>query len=94
MKADLRLSGEGPLEELLISQIALCWLNLMTAERLRNDRWTEGVSYESADFWDRHVARVRTDYLRAIRSLASVRRILVPIVQINIAEQQVNEVRA
>jgi hypothetical protein len=94
MRASLRLPEDGALEELLISQVVLCWLTLMTAERLRTERWSEGISNESADFWDRHVARLRTDYLRAIRSLASVRRILVPVVQVNIAQQQVNQVRA
>ena len=91
---DLRQTQDGPLERLLIDQIVLCWLNLMTAERRRNERWSDGISNESADFWDRHVARLRTDYLRAIRSLASVRRILVPAIQVNVAEQQVNQVVA
>lgn len=94
MRSSLRLPEDGSLERLLIDQVVLCWLNLMTAERRRDERWTDGMSNESADFWDRHVARLRTDYLRAIRSLASVRRILVPVLQVNIAEQQVNQVHA
>lgn len=94
MRASLRQPEDGVLEELLIAQIGLCWLNLMTAERVREQRWSEGISYESADFWDKHVSRLRTDYLRAIRSLASVRRILVPAIQVNIAAQQMNQVRA
>lgn len=94
MRGSLRCTGDGPLEGLLISQVVLCWLNLMAGERLRNDRWSDGFSYESADFWDRHVARLRSDYLRAIRSLASVRRILVPFIQVNIAAQQMNQVRS
>ncbi|NOT32509.1 MAG: hypothetical protein HOP15_18870 [Planctomycetes bacterium] len=93
MRASLRLPDDGALEELLISQVVLCWLNLLTAERRRTERWSDGISYESGDFWDRHVARLRTDYLRAIRSLASVRRILFPVLQVNIADQQVNQVR-
>lgn len=92
IRASLRLPDDGALEELLISQVVLCWLNLLTAERRRTERWSGGISNESADFWDRHVARLRTDYLRAIRTLASVRRILFPVVQVNIAEQQVNQV--
>lgn len=93
MRISLRLPEDGALEELLISQIVLCWISLMTAERLRTERWSGGISNEAADFWDRHVARLRSDYLRAIRSLASVRRILVPVIQVNIAAEQMNELR-
>ncbi len=94
LRASLRLPRDGALEELLIAQVVLCWLSLTTAERRRNERWSEGLSNESADFWDRHVARLRCDYLRAIRFLASVRRILVPAIQFNVAAQQVNQVVA
>ncbi|MEQ1891010.1 MAG: hypothetical protein ABL998_00570 [Planctomycetota bacterium] len=93
LRATLRHPEDGALEALLISQILLCWLNLSAAERLRIERWNDGISTESADFWDRHVARLRTDYLRAIRALASTRRILSPTIQVNIANQQVNQAR-
>src|SRR5919109_2848429 len=65
MRTSLRLPQDDPLEDLLIHQVSLCWLSLMAAERLRSDRWNDGIAFESADFWDRHVSRLRTDYLRA-----------------------------
>lgn len=94
LRSSLRQPEDGALEALLISQILLCWINLTTAERLRLERWNDGLSNESADFWDRHVSRLRSDYLRAIRALASTRRLLSPAIQVNIANQQVNQIGA
>ena len=93
VRASLRQPHDGALEELLISQVVLCWFALMNAERQRSERWSQGISNVSAGFLDRHVSQLRGDFLRAARALASVRRILIPVVQVNIAARQVNQVR-
>lgn len=82
--------GDADLERLLIDRIGLCWMALLIADMTRAARWADGVSTESADFWDRHVSRLNGDFLRACKTLAMVRRALVPGVQVNIAEKQVN----
>jgi len=90
MRDSLLQPQDGTLEKLLIDQVVLCWLNLTTAERQRDQDSAEDTSVTWADFWDRHVSRLRGDLLRATRALASVRRILVPALQVNIAQRQVN----
>ena len=79
------------MEKLLVQRVALCWLALNSAESLRADKWRPSLSTEAADFWDRHVSRLNSDFLKACRTLATVRRLLRPMMaQVNIAEQQVN----
>jgi hypothetical protein len=89
MRRGLTKPTDGELERLLIDRVVLCWLSLHSAEALRADKWRPSIGTEAADFWDRHVSKLNSDYLRACKTLATVRRLLRPIVaQVNIAEQQ------
>ncbi len=83
---------DGALEELLIERVSLAWLVATAAELRRADMWcADSVSHERAAFWDRRVTRLSGDFLRACRTLATVRRLLVPSIrQLNIGQQQVN----
>lgn len=90
VRNDLAEPGDTKLEEMLVYRVALCWLAVNTAEWLRAGKWKGGISTESANFWDRHVSRVQSDYLRACRTLATVRKLRRPTVQMNVAQQQVN----
>lgn len=90
LRSSLAEPGDGALERLLVQHAALRWLALMVAETGRTARWRQGTPSETGDFWDRHVSRLNSDFLRASRTLATVRRLRLPAVQVNIAEQQVN----
>ncbi len=81
------------LESLLVHRVVLCWLAVNAAERLRSENWKEGISTQAADFWDRHVSRLNTDFLKAVRGLATVRKLRRPVAQVNVAGQQVNVMR-
>ena len=48
------------------------------------------LTLRQAEFDQQRISKVQTRYLAAIRSLAHIRRLNVPAVQINMAEQQVN----
>lgn len=90
VRASLRQPSDGPLERLLVERVALCWLNVTTAETRRAMLWKRAVPVDSVEFWDRHVSRLHSDFLRATKVLATVRRLRLPTVQLNIAQQQVN----
>jgi hypothetical protein len=77
---------------MLIEQIALCWLRLSIVEVRHADHTTSGsIGISQADYWDRALSAAQRRYLRAIESLARVRRLLHPnAVQVNIGAQQVN----
>ena len=90
MRKRLEKPGEGELERLLIQRVALSWLAVNTAEKLRAERWNKGISHADAIFWDRHVSRLDADFQRACRTLSEVRRLARPAVlaQMNIADKQ------
>jgi len=89
---DLLESDDTELERLLVHRTALCWLEVNTAEHLRAEKWKGGIDSETAAFWDRHVSRVQGDFLKACRTLATVRKLRRPVIQVNIADKQINVV--
>jgi len=93
MQQDMARPGDGELERLLIQQIALAWLKLGYTEWHHRHYLAEGnTTIKQADFWERRLSAAQRRYLRAVETLARVRRLNLPAVQVNIAEQQVNQV--
>lgn len=93
MQVDMAHPGDGALEKMLVQQVALCWLKLAYTERHHEYYLTHGnTTITQADFWERRLSAAQRRYLRACESLARVRRLKLPAVQVNIAEQQVNQV--
>ena len=90
------LSGPEPtpLEELLVRRIAVCWLQLHYLEIL----WAQNLEPSGfgrwADYCQRWIDRAQRRYLAAIKALTQVRRLLYPMVQVNLAEKQVNIARS
>jgi hypothetical protein len=77
-----------PLERLLVERIVLCWLHLYSAEALYAQN-THNLSLRQAEFYQQRLSKAQARYLAAIRTLAQVRRLDVPAVQVNIGQQQV-----
>jgi hypothetical protein len=80
------------LECLLIGTVALCYLRYTDSER-RYSQLIQGgdVSIAQADRWDRRLEAEQKRYMRAVLTLARVRRLMQPVVaQVNIGGQQVN----
>jgi hypothetical protein len=91
LRGELLASGDSPLERLLVDRIVLTWLQVAQADNacaamLNSD---DGYSYRSAAFLQDRQDRANARHLKAIKTLASVRRLLVPAVQVNIAKQQI-----
>lgn len=93
MRDDLTRPSDGPLEKLLIQQVVLAWLKLAYTEYAHKGTLLNGnTTLKVADFWERRLSAAQRRYLRACETLARVRRLQLPAMQINIAEQQVNQV--
>lgn len=88
-KNDLGYQDAPPLEQLLIENIVLCWLRLQVIE-LEVCKNTKGSHTLSAGrYWDQRLSAAQMRYLRAIETLARVRKAHVAL-QVNIAQQQIN----
>ena len=89
--AELRqeLSGPAPtvLERLLVDRVVTSWIQVHHADRMCT---RTGLTSQQQAYLERSLERAQRRYLSSIRSLATVRRLLLPAVQVSIASQQVN----
>jgi len=81
----------SPLERLLAERIAACWLSAYHADA-SYARNMKDVTAEQGDYYQRRQDRAHKRFLTAVKTLAQVRRLLFPAVQVNIGAQQVNKV--
>jgi hypothetical protein len=92
MPNELRLPTDGPLEELLLQQVVLCWLRYGSVEHSYTVITTEGGTYERLRYWEQRLNAAQRRYLRALETLARIRKLQLPPIQVNIGGQQVNQV--
>lgn len=93
LQRDLARPSDGPLERLLIQQIVLAWLKLAYTEHHHRHYLMSGnTPIKQAEFWERRLSAAQRRFLRASETLARVRRLQLPAVQVNIAERQLNQV--
>ena len=90
--AELQKELKGPapsvLDRLLAARVVVGWLELQCLDPAL--RGKETMPLQVAEFCDRRRDRAHRRYLAAIRSLATIRRLVVPSVQVNIGAKQVN----
>jgi hypothetical protein len=89
MRAQLAGPEASPLEQMLVERVVACWLQSFHAD-LAYARALKDLSAQELEFHQRRQDRATRQYLKALRSLAEVRRLLLPALQVNIAERQVN----
>ncbi len=95
LPTDLAQPGDGPLEQLLIQQVTMCWLRLAYVEYQYSAVSTQpNATARQLTYWDKRLSAAQRRYLRAIETLARVRKLTLPALQINIGEQQVNQVNS
>jgi hypothetical protein len=87
IRDDMGYRDAPVMEQLLIENIVTCWLRLQDYEQKLTFRDANAVTIE---FWDRRVTSAQRRYLAACESLAKVRKLKIPAVQVNIGEKQVN----
>jgi len=79
---------ESPaIEKLLIEHVAMCWLNMNLMEEWYSQNTIGNVRSDSkwVDYCERRLSSVQKRYLRAIETLARVRKVTVSTIQINLA---------
>ena len=90
LKQDFEYAGAPPLERLLIDQILTLRLRALHAEMLYNDTVVDKpVTFAMGAYRDKLLTTTQTRYLKAIETLARVRRLArnTPALQINIAQE-------
>jgi hypothetical protein len=90
------LLGPSPsmIERLLVDRIVLCSLQVHHAELRAANLLEVGCNFQQWKAAQERQESAQRRYLAAIKALAQVRKLLVPVVQVNIAKQQTNVVAA
>jgi hypothetical protein len=95
LRNELGHGSAAPLEKMLIDHVTLAWLRLSIIEFRYPSTIGKSIGIPQADFWDRTLSAAQRRYLRAVETLARVRRLLGPTaVQVNIGARQVNIIKA
>jgi hypothetical protein len=88
LRAEVGGPAPTPLERLLVERIVACWLHLYHLEA--NYAGKDSMPLELATYYQRSLSAAHKRYLSAIRTLAVVRKLAMPVLQVNIARKQVN----
>jgi hypothetical protein len=78
------------MEKLLIENIVTCWLRLQHYEQQVAFRMQGNHSLTVLEFWERRLSMAQRRYLSACETLAKIRKMAIPALQLNIGDKQVN----
>ena len=90
MRIEVAGESPSPLERLLAERVVATWLEVQLFSGLYGANLGK-MTLSQGDYHQKRLDRAHRRHLSAIRTLAQVRK-LGPVVQINIAEKQVNTV--
>jgi hypothetical protein len=88
LRAELSGPNPTPLERLLVDRVVACWLHLHHLEVLFAQK--DSMPLAVGSYYQRCLDRAQKRYLSAIKTLALVRKLALPVLQVNIAKKQVN----
>jgi len=88
LRSELEGPNPTPIERLLAQRACLCWFIVHWHETayFGND----GMTLQQADYYQRRIDRAHARFLSAVRTLAQIRKLALPTLQVNIARNQVN----
>lgn len=89
VKDALGYKKAGTLEKLLIENVAMCWLRWNEIEYRYTAVTAESIPIARADYWERKLNAANRRFLRALETLARVRKLTQPSnrIQLNIAKE-------
>ena len=91
LKQELAGPSASPIERLLAERVAVCWLQVQNADGAYLNQW-ETSTPAQVEHLQKTQDRAHRRFLSAIKTLAQVRRLCVPVLQVNVGEKQVNVV--
>ncbi len=89
MRVEIAGENPSPLERLLAERITVCWLELQYFQAIYTQN-LGNFSIIQGDYHQRRIDKAHRRYQSSIKALAQIRK-MGPAVQINIAEQQINQ---
>ncbi|QDV34101.1 hypothetical protein [Tautonia plasticadhaerens] len=88
VRRDLEGPNPTPMERLLAERAALCWAEVNI--RQTNYEQSKDLTLRQAEFHQRRIDAAHRRFLSAIKTLATVRKLALPALRVNLAQNQVN----
>lgn len=88
LRAELCGANPTPVERLLVERVVACWLQVQDAD-VRYAQ-AKDLSWKAGEYFQRRMNHSHKRYLSALKTLALVRKLAVPVLQVNIGKKQVN----
>ena len=88
VRSELEGPNPTPIERLLAERASLCWFVVNSYETAYSN--ASGWNISQADLQHRKIDKAHARFLSALRTLAQVRKLALPTLQVNIAKNQVN----
>ncbi len=88
MRRSLGYDKAPAIEKPLIYHISLCWLRLQLCEIRHTQATGSGCTIAQGAFWEKKLSAHQKRYLRAVETLARIRRLNISI-QVNVADKMV-----
>ncbi|MDY3560234.1 hypothetical protein R5W23_001460 [Gemmata sp. JC673] len=89
LRAELLGENPTPVERVLVERVVACWLQVQDAE-LRAAQGQKDTSFRQAEFHQHRMDAANRRFLAAVKTLAQVRKLAIPVLQINVGKKQVN----
>lgn len=89
LRDELAGPNPTPIERLLVERAVACWLQVQDAD-VRYAQAQLSATMKQGDYQQQRMDRAHRRYLLALRTLAQVRKLAVPVLQVNIGKKQVN----
>jgi hypothetical protein len=90
LENELLSEGRSPLERLLVRRVALCYLALHYFESLYFQTLDRPINPRQHSILLQRMHQANERYLAAVRTLAQIRKMKLPNLQVNIGEKQIN----
>ena len=88
LRAELEGPSPNPIERLLAERAVYCWLVVWQYESNLNA--ATDLTIKMSEFHQRRIDAAHRRFLSAVRTLAQVRKLAIPSIQVNIGQNQVN----
>jgi hypothetical protein len=91
MRRELGHGQASPLEQTLIEHVVTCWLRFQEVSHWYQNHMDKQHTLTSGEYWEKRLTAAQRRYLRAVETLARVRKLTqrMPEIQLNIAKQQI-----
>jgi hypothetical protein len=89
LREELAGPNPTPIERLLAERAAFCWLAVYDYERQYAN--SGSITIKQADYHQRRIDAAHRRYLSSLKMLATVRKLALPTIQLNLGLNQVNQ---